>query len=633
MDSLARLPGDILAYLSTPSYSYLALQLWKTGDKLLMAKLTSCMTHMTLKDVNGKRRFLPSCLLEFRSLRHLSLSTKLNQAILENPTRWASFFKELPETLETLEIVGKDAGSALLNYAPDSDPSDHALVFTQYQRGRSPLIGLGSMFPRLTTLRVNVPYGSNSMDTSTFPGLPSTLTTLDIQTQLGIAREGLETGVGGLPRSLLHLKGSIELLGTNGLTNWPPNLQHIEWSLKSSIQVTSTEWLPRSLLTMTNMTFVTWSLDMARNLPPLLQELSLTPSEAHLVLGQSWVAELPRSITILHLQSSLRSLGDFPFPLADLPPLLTKLSSTTLFKGWDDIKRQLVDAEAMGLKYLWPSNLEHLDLRKVVINSEDLKLLPKGLLSLKTMTSCAEEGENRVYLLSIDKLFPKLLSVGITCYSSMSVSIALPAGLTSAKLVQQTNTNMGLDFPVSSTWNPMDGPRLLISGSTSLLTRLSVSDWLCDNMGLLPCGLTSLDIARLNGLTTSELVKQGNLLATLPSGLRRLSVWANGFEASNEVIKISNWSSSLRPIQTLDIQSICLPSSFVRFLPPTVTIARLKLENLEPEDALFLPPSLTNLTLGPHVRLEDDATRPFLPNHTRKRAAFWLRDEFGLYHV
>lgn len=78
MSSLANLPRDILVNIVTGShYSFLALDLWKTGDRIVQNKLENGVLALDLRDnIDPPASSWPFCLSRFRKLRHLRIEVE-----------------------------------------------------------------------------------------------------------------------------------------------------------------------------------------------------------------------------------------------------------------------------------------------------------------------------------------------------------------------------------------------------------------------------------------------------------------------------------------------------------------------------------------------------------------------------
>lgn len=581
MTGLAQLPSEILGLaFSNSSYSFLIFKLWKTGNKLLTSKLRLCMTHLSLTCLKNNLPQLPPVLFELKNLRFLSLECE--QELLRDPTGWPAEIKKLPETLETLSIATTDAHLSLLNYVPGCTVDAMDFVQTRYTLGSSRLIDLERLFPALHTLKLDSQIGfcnlgDSSLSSSDFAGLPSTLTSLNVNTRISSFKA--HEGPAQLPRSLRFLFGRVACSGPEtSLANWPPELEHIDWSERFTETLEDTKWLPRTLKHLGNGRFMSWSPTMSQNLPPLLETLTIDAHRAYQAMGENWASELPRTLKTLSLMETLPS-DMAAFSIKDLPPLLTRLDSEMRSKGWGHVKAQMESAGSEG-NSLWPRSLTDLQFRQLGIPAHELRYLPSTLKSLK-ITVTEDKRQNSAVEMNV--LFPDLER--LTLFGGdLYLKNHLPTKLRVLRL--ELNPGNGDDLAESHTKlspSPLDYPSTLPPS----LESLYVSFFHCDLFATLPRTIRSFTAEQTSGYKDSRIVAEGRIFEQLPPHLVQLRIGGSWTDSWDEVIPVLDCTSVLRYLSEF-LFEMTLPSHFIRYLPRELSKLTVTLKSLEPEDAPFI---------------------------------------------
>lgn len=540
---LAKLPSEILGQaLSNHDYSYLVVSLWRCGDRILQEKLASGISYVDLIAFKGTNFGFPHMLTQLRKLTYLSVYSE--QKLMKNASNWSSTLAKLPKCLETLRIVGREDYSPLLNFAPEWTDLEPAYIITEGERGRSRLIDMEHLFPALRTLKLDVWTRSLSSDISQddLPGLPSTLTCLDVKIFLEY-RATLKSPLLALPRSLRRLEGVF------GFRRAPTRASLLDWMAHAPPQLESikkleslypfdiadpavTQWqAPESLLEIRlNEASIWWSDYYAQCWPRNITTLNITLKERS--LHKSYTSLLPRNLTELVIWPQACLMNFAP---ADLPPRLRKLeifAPGAYFEGW-----LYKDPE----KLRWPAELEEINLGSTYDHMLH-RFLPSTLTRLLIISY---KQKDPVYGIKAGKAstidatpqvsaFPPNLT-DLTLQIIMihspyddpndfdtGFTFPLPESLKSLSLVRTTSNEI---FSISNDSMPNYG---LPSGLTSLtvsnlafgkaleggtppevqlsqtLTRLKLFEWNCENFGLLPRSLTVFQVMVLKGLLPSE---------------------------------------------------------------------------------------------------------------------------------
>lgn len=570
---LSHLPAVLLgSILGESGSSYLILDLWKCGDKLLNAKLASSVTHIELERHPAYFGNYPRILSEFRSLRYLSL--KSTHDLMKNVMDWQLEVSKLSDRIETLRIESPDASCVFLNFAPDWTQDSSSLIETSYKRGKSSLIDFESKFPRLHTLHLEDGGDYFIHGLAALPPSLTILSTLKITISVGEP-----TIIDQLPPSLLKLDADIEIesgaLQGVYLDAWsraPPHLESIR-SINWYDDIETFEWMPRSLTECHIPRGVI--IAPTPTLPPLLNSINLISFNASSseLSNTPWPSMLPSNLTRLTLapqNDEIQLTLDANLHL--LPKTLTALIIPHLVFGtslisWSEIRRESI---APGAENIWPPRLEELRLGGHTVRFKDVSLLPSTLKSLDIAL-----GEYH----------------GATTHYTRSQfeSDFLPSNLIYLKLTMRWNRAV-LDSP--------NAPIIL----PSTITNLEIEEWHINWFMTIPRATSSLLIRRLHGAHRSSLTEENDIFKDLPSGLKSLAIERlDGPMAEllfGEAAFYAQSFSSLPNLEELRVVSIgSFPAKVLRNLPRGMMALQIELQDLNEEDAPFIPPRLTTFML------------------------------------
>ena len=602
--SLASLPTEILdLILSRPSHSYLAIDLWKTGDSILIAKLASGLTCLCLtgKPTKAKtHQALPQILTSFHALRILKLKSR--QKLVNSPLDWQKIIVSLPQTLKELNICSLDADYAVWNFDP-TNPRE--FITTTYKRGPSIFIDLAARFPQLETLilfgnrNFNVAFGfldaeARRKDLQSLAGVPDTVTHLGVpDILLGEAVDGLKLH-SLMPPSLTFLDAHV-ILDYQNLSleeiqqDW--NLPHLEkirmleW-LKSEPEG-GLSWLPQSLKHVWLENMAPWrrkpdglSLSVTQTLPPALDNLYISHFDkaSFSACSGPWLSVLPNNLTSLELYSKL------PSRVAYLPRKLTSLQVTVLDLVAEQTAKQTEEAtqKATHENIAWPPSLTSLNAAIKHIDKGVLCLLPHTLTNLKLHFTEAETIE-----LDGRQLPPALKTLNLhfdprVHFSTPNLTLIGPLPATLTHFGAHTNRTMGISatslmmLPPSLTYldtcmnlpkhryvlNPSPLPVTLPPNLTDFRTNEFHVDW----FSTLPRTLRHLSIYSVHGTLDVPESEAPTLFSGLPPSLESLEL--------NAVLK----DESL-PKSTLAGGKV--PSTSLRSLPSSLTSISLPMSDHE----------------------------------------------------
>lgn len=610
---LSHLPSDLLGFiLGESDSSYLVLDLWICGDKLLNAKMASSVTYIELELHPCHFGNYPRMLSEFRSLRYLSLKSSYD--LMKNVADWRLELSKLSDGLETLRLESPDARCAFLNFAPDWSLDSPSFIQTQYPRGRSSFMDIESKFPKLHTLHL-VSEGDILADD--LAGLPSTLTVLS--TSYIIISTGTSSKIDQLPPSLLKLDADIDIeegcLEGAYLEAWsraPPQLESIR-KITWFDSINTTSWLPTSL---TECTIAHGH--MIPHLPLSLNSITLSSfdtSYSNISLS-SWASLLPSHLTRLTLDpSNDESLFSLGANIRQLPETLTSLSLPHRSFGgslidWSEVRQESI---APGADNLWPPRLKELRLGGHTVRAKDVSLLPTTLTSLEIAIGDYQGAATRYGIGQIDKHF-------------------LPSQLTSLQL-----TARWAKSALESLSVPLHFP--------STITNLEIEEWHVNWFAAIPRSTSSLLIKRLHGVHRSSLTARDDVFKELPSALKCLAIdRLDGPPAEllfgGAAFSTQSFASlpSLSELRVVNIGSF--PAKVLRSLPRGMLTLHIELDSLNKEDAPFIPSRLKSfLLLGsdiswrmPHIA-EHWPLRSVSKKHTPSRVYANLAAKFPALQV
>ena len=291
--SLTSLPPELICeILHGATRSYLILDLWKCGDRTLNSKLAIGITNVGLSSRSLRRPIsFPTLIYQLRSLRVLCVSMSGSKS--EQPLD----LKSLPQTLERLEFNSIEGHTSFFNYAPNYPAAGPKYIETNYPRGRSRLIDLNALFPRLLTLKLTRPATIQLPFVETdFAALPATLTCLQVV-------EIKSTGhlMRCLPRTLQRIEGQVTWTSDIGSAlDWqsaPSTLEYIHCLSFSHTEDTARglRHVPKSLRC-DNITFSQWNQTLASSVPDNLHRIYVNQIDDESFSNTNWVLELPKGL-------------------------------------------------------------------------------------------------------------------------------------------------------------------------------------------------------------------------------------------------------------------------------------------------------------------------------------------------
>lgn len=381
---LAKLPSDLLGQiLNNRECSHLVVSLWRCGDRILQEKLASSISYVHLVAFKNAKFGFPRMLTHLRKLTYLSVESQ--HKLMKNPADWSNTLSKLPKSLETLRIVGDEDYCPLLNFAPEWTESEPLYFRTECKRGPSLLIDMETLFPALRTLkidRLSRPYLSD-IPSSDLPGLPSSLTCLDVKLYLDHRRIPEHSPLLLLPRSLKRLEGVFGATPSHAsksatfqqdwLENAPPQLECI---LKlDGLHPSIVHWWIPSSLTELGVSGAPpiWSNFYAEHWPSNVQSLSITVKEDRLT--SKYTSLLPRNLTQLAIRPHSALVQFAP---SELPPTLKKLTITQPGLHWHYIN---IISMPLPSDAHWPAELEEFDCGSIM-PSKMIPYLPRSLKRL-----------------------------------------------------------------------------------------------------------------------------------------------------------------------------------------------------------------------------------------------------------
>lgn len=607
--NLAAFPADILGLmLSNESHSYLAVELWKTGDSRITEKLASGLTYLNLTGATSTP--LPRLLTSLRALRDLTLRSD-GYPLVKDPSHWLSITKSLSKTLRSLVISSKDSNYAVLNWDPIPGSGATNYIMTDYKRGPSSFIDLGTLFPQLETLVLKQyretldPGYSNDLDSASrtfelqyLAGVPDTVTRLGLpDLLLGCQTHAVKLAP-LMPASLRFLDTPI-FVDYHGMSleeilqDWDlPNLesvQSLEWLYRTPETIS---WLPRTIkrCTFTQVADYGLNFNIAKSLPPALEQIYLDDVivDSFGECEGSWISTLPRKLTKLSIGN-----GGLRGNIADLPRTLRKLSLQG-FRPLDILAEFEEAKETSNTDRIWPPSLKNLEASISGLEKGVLSLLPHSLnkleVSLQEIDARLDGQELPPGLtelrLSIDSglaftgpFHSSLTAIAAHCYSETPTGGRVGLSAESLLMLPKTLQDFGGTLELPKRANGDENPEYeLISSSPVMLpphlVTLHVNEFHLDWLASLPRTLLNLGVSSLHGTSNIPEDKAPTLFADLPPLLfLELNSDVQNLEAgySQERVAIGRF-----------------PSASLRSLPRTLTSIHLLLSEYNESDDPFL---------------------------------------------
>lgn len=486
---------------------------------------------------------------------------------------------------------------------PQLASEEYCFTETKYSRGKSRLIDLDKLFPRLHTLKVwsNLPRRVKTFHIaiSDLAGLPPTLTHLKWPS-LSLFASTFREMMALLPPSLAHLDVSLQVedpspracvVDVGGPSNSPASLESIRriiWNASAILDA-----LPRSLKRC-QLDTSHFDRKYLESLPLQLEELNLdydmyiTPQ-----VSEDWTSYLPRSLLKLTIGSFfLRPVID------ELPRTLTELCcdlSSTLMNALVT-RFQDGSASRSSIASIWPETLTSLSCRLESLEVGHLAALPLTLNILELRLKLPGPGTFRA-----SELPSALTSLNTSVFGVTPVFYVdnFPSTLADAQLPSQTSENgdaareillllpsslshlhlSSLNSRYSQDMLNLDWP------FPTHLSSLVLSYFHSELIPKLPPLLTSLRINRLVNPASDT-----TILSKLPSTLQTLEI---EYLEPQELVYDDDSFSNLANLSSLRISSKCLfRSKVLRGISKRLLYLMLSFTSLEAEDASFLPPLL-----------------------------------------
>lgn len=564
---LDKLPSELLAIVLMSDCSYMVVNLWKCGSKVLNYKLSNggCI-KVALKDDNphSTSRW-PKLLTSLLHLQSLSIICP-NKTIMPLPALSCEL-RKLSPTLQSLELTLKDAQDCFLNYVSPTATYPSGGSFGQ---ARSLFWDIGAAFPHLHTLYIGSFY-SSSLGFN-LAALPRTLRSLTLPylsedlkkpefiallppnlTELGshCAHTFHPVNLDLLPRSVTAITGCSPIIRPEDEKPLPPNLTRLRAHFLSTVALTQQAFLPNELSV---------ALDLPLHKAPswnCVTNLTLSTS----VIDPTTILLLPRTLTILTFN------GDVQWDFAAWPVSESPTSAP--------------------LPSPWPSTLHTFIHKPLQLEPYYLFVLPRSLTTLHTHPQHGSSGQ-----LDFAHLSPTMLDLRMHLPAHpphWMVESELPPHLTTLHIsapavgfkfprIPQSVTELSLRHQNSVDLYSKDAiykaPLLYL---TQNLVHLEGVHLLCAEVQQLPSRITHLGIASFNGsLATQQHISEpfqihaafrhlnklrtlylpssavftANVIAALPRGLTRLQMalsdWNDAAIASLPR-KLRNFSPNFKP--------------------------------------------------------------------------------------
>lgn len=653
--SLAMLPQELLAHILGFNISYAAIDLWKSGDRLLMSKLKSGgVVEVKLSNLRGGSRHQtwPRCLKEFR-LR--SLFVRSGTQLLPCTVLRSELMRLYPGLTElrlcipgALEAFSNDLDLLLASSLPLDLPNrrDESYSFVTEPRGPperkttkegivddslfevdslpkrskhrsiestqtlADLWDVERVFPSLKTLII-AENQSKKLNSLTFP---STVTSLDLTFHCGkspqidwskaippnletlelSANAWNETDFSEAKRVIKSFPKSLTLLkGRN------PFLERIMYEspdgLWPNIAIDSSAFL--------TLAYVDHRPEM---IPPRVDKLHLTVQ----------VLPLPDSIKMLYYRNDVR--------LQDMPCLPTSLTTLRVTSDWRALRAfppgptHLTTLTCHGgffgpsFFYLLPRTLTVLSNQSPEGQASDV-VAETQLLSLGLACITGPEAENwrnaKLDLLKFANFYNRAFESMIETYITeveKGALLGLPVNL--------IRLNCDYHWPSSRKFTLPPKLREFTSVANGVVSSSRFFDHL-------PLFLTSFTVRGSWSTTTARLAEPTLQLYNMPF-LREMTLTHFDSEllasffpflprslASLDIVAINtplkgSWLADLPPsleVLKLECLAISPPDAWLRFLPRNLTDLNLKGSGIDGSDLFNLPPGLVNL-IGPEIR-------------------------------
>lgn len=625
---LSSLSADLLdLILHDPSLGHALVLIWRCGNRALNSKLASSLTRAHLSSDAVLTFACPRLVFSLRSLRSLCLSSP--RSLMKKAKHWQRSLKCLPVTLEELRISSADANHAFFNYAPRAKPQAPRpgdFVETVFELGKSRFWDVGSAFPRLQTLQMEVPsLTKGSFSPEDLTALPSGLTHL-ISNSIYLNAES-PCLMRYLPRGLLNLDAPLNITFAEQtplmLEDWalaPPNLQDILSITTNKDVVDHLEWIPRTLEHLR--INLSPSAPILNTLPPRLSTLLFGLSASNAPSSRAndpltW--DIPALATLEKARFNNAAFDVTKgVPVRSLTWLEVHGRPGINFMALRKATNQMKESKA--LFNFWPPNLSVLKFGATSISVLEVDLLPRTIHTLevhiRSETPLVRTPQG--FTLDASLLPPNLTVLEMMWVNNpLLIKNQLPASLTTAKLrLIQLGMNRSVPYPVGVIFENLPLPTSLTNYRCSprlgsdvydqhmlnmdSLTHLYLDQWRYKEIELLPPNVTHLSILALQNMdyATSASKRTFDEFSNFPRGITYLELGPGDAPTDLQQTFSVHALSSLTCLKELHALSLgTFPSQVVRNLPRNMSVLLLKV-NILIEDAPFIPQNLKRLSIG-----------------------------------
>lgn len=645
---LSWLPSEILGVIFNGySHSFLVIDLWMCGDSTLNKKLETGVTHLFLEQVSEVPKALPSVVYRLRSLRLLSV--KSGSWLMKHPLDWPIARSRLPKTLETLNILSKDACFAFMNFAPDWSWTNRLYIETEYSLGKSRFCDIEMLLPSLKSLQLDsffrYQHGyEEALSVLDLPGLPSKLTCLT--TYMIESTMDCHLVLSRLPRSLTHLDASVatslrdpETYELNEVqppvSDWhaAPALLERMGMLYTSYSDPTLHWLPRTLIEYDRpLSNTIWTPQLMHSLPPLQQHVLIGTLDLDSFATQQlhWAECLPKNVTSLTFapQDSTDMLQfSLPKDIELLPRTLKEIEIMLMHVDYPPPWERYASPADLN----WPPSLEELTLYRCNAQISDLNTLPPSIRSI-ALHADSLTGPNHHHI--VGSRLPRNLT-SLTCETpsdnrpllSVSIEGPLPSYLSSFSIFNdQFCTGPKIDrtsfeaLPSSLTYLAVS-----ITGVTdkddpwtlpSQLRSLTITGWHIGALKHIPRTVTYLGLWEIDGCLDMTCA---DYLMDLPREISTLVLHsAIEGEPTGPCLPEKNYflSPHLRDLR------VFLPWNFspsiLKHLPRQLKELSLHLGALEKDHISLIPPFVQSCFLGETDPLPQDLVELWPLSDARK---------------
>lgn len=600
--ALLSLPVSILATILRED-SFLIVNLWKCGSKLLNRKLVDGIEYLDLKDerLDTTSRF-PKLISFLPNLRYLSLNRGGYYLMASATDLNGQWMSGNWSKLETLSLSCNGSLESFWAFEGAIDKYGNPLYsLTQYDDTESNFFDMSSVFPRLTTLKI---VGFSFIKCNDFSGLPNTLTSLT--TSVVHLKDRYQRVCATLPRSLLEWKTTIEVRSSKrssapaalvSLEFWesaPPNLHTIDcindMTDDTRLDVIS---LPKSLTKCHFTSFdIPRSIDLVRQLPSGFKDIAVDLTTG---TGLSLPIDYPSLGLPSQISSLLIRLNPLIFPqfialIPTLPSTLTSLSIENAELDWSLLPSY------DGDESFWPPHLTRLTTSPYTFPFAHAGLLPNTLTAadLTFYGNGTIDGVELPAALTALKLL--LLDVSV---DEFDIGPCFPSNLRVLTITCPAfGRNLKVDFlnhlPSSLIYLDMRGFRFSRVRNDnmirfppkleSLYTRKYQTSWI----SALPSTLTSFETYEMPNKMSPKALSAA--LMGLPSGLRTFVAEGSG-NGHFPLFDSIDFLTRLTQLETLNIASFCqFHPSLLAHLPQSLRSVRFRLTHFSSEFKAFINP-------------------------------------------